>query len=170
MAGKSNPVPGPHLNGFPMPHYSYFFPHMLGGISPPAMPGLPPSGYSTPSPANGGVSKPYLLAQQRACWLVWKFWIRWHGCTLKRGTLRRAVAVFYNTLDLAAIDALVLFKQCNNNTMPRRDFIMSLAYGLRERHMRAKATAKIPREALREPNCTQLPVRRLCQVARCTKN
>ncbi|KAJ7985016.1 hypothetical protein DPEC_G00360760 [Dallia pectoralis] len=52
MAGKGNPVPGPHLNGFPMPHYSYFFPHMLGGLSPPALPGLPLSGYSTPSPAS----------------------------------------------------------------------------------------------------------------------
>lgn len=52
MAGKGNPIPGPHLNGFPMPPYSYFFPHMLGGLSPPALPGLPLSGYSTPSPAS----------------------------------------------------------------------------------------------------------------------
>ncbi|TKS89987.1 Retinoic acid receptor alpha [Collichthys lucidus] len=52
MAGKGNPVPGPHLNGFPMPTYSYFFPHMLGSLSPPALPGLPISGYSTPSPAT----------------------------------------------------------------------------------------------------------------------
>ncbi|KAM7370983.1 hypothetical protein PAMP_010489 [Pampus punctatissimus] len=51
MAGKGNPMPGPHLNGFPMPAYSYFFPHMLGSLSPPAMSGLPISGYSTPSPA-----------------------------------------------------------------------------------------------------------------------
>ncbi|KAK6328978.1 hypothetical protein J4Q44_G00009560 [Coregonus suidteri] len=54
MAGKSNPIPGPHLNGFPMPHYSYFFPHMLGGLSPPTLPGLSLSGYSTPSPAKKG--------------------------------------------------------------------------------------------------------------------
>ncbi|AWP17481.1 Retinoic acid receptor alpha [Scophthalmus maximus] len=52
MAGKGNPMQGPHLNGFPMPTYSYFFPHMLGSLSPPALPGLPLSGYSTPSPAN----------------------------------------------------------------------------------------------------------------------
>ncbi|KAF3704572.1 Retinoic acid receptor alpha [Channa argus] len=52
MAGKGNQVPGPHLNGFPMPTYSYFFPHMLGSLSPPALPGLPISGYSTPSPAT----------------------------------------------------------------------------------------------------------------------
>lgn len=52
MAGKGNQVPGPHLNGFPIPTYSYFFPHMLGSLSPPALPGLPISGYSTPSPAS----------------------------------------------------------------------------------------------------------------------
>lgn len=52
MAGKGNQVPGPHLNGFPVPTYSYFFPHMLGSLSPPALPGLPISGYSTPSPAS----------------------------------------------------------------------------------------------------------------------
>ncbi|CAG5908794.1 unnamed protein product [Menidia menidia] len=52
MAGKGNPMPGGHLNGFPMSTYSYFFPHMLGSLSPPALPGLPISGYSTPSPAR----------------------------------------------------------------------------------------------------------------------
>ncbi|XP_063077969.1 retinoic acid receptor alpha-like isoform X1 [Engraulis encrasicolus] len=46
--------PGPphHLPAFHMPHYSYFFPHVLGGLSPPSLPGLPLSGYSTPSPAT----------------------------------------------------------------------------------------------------------------------
>ena len=53
MAGKGNP----HLNGFPMPTYSYFFPHMLGGMSPPALPGLSLRGYSSPSPASKYPSK-----------------------------------------------------------------------------------------------------------------
>ncbi|KAJ8284455.1 hypothetical protein COCON_G00033050 [Conger conger] len=50
MSGKGNA--GHHLSGFPMPPYSYFFPHVLGGLSPPPLPGLPISGYSTPSPAR----------------------------------------------------------------------------------------------------------------------
>ncbi|KAJ8364659.1 hypothetical protein SKAU_G00134900 [Synaphobranchus kaupii] len=50
MSGKGNA--GSHLSGFPMPPYSYFFPHVLGGLSPPPLPGLPVSGYSTPSPAS----------------------------------------------------------------------------------------------------------------------
>ncbi|ROI15107.1 Retinoic acid receptor alpha [Anabarilius grahami] len=57
MSGNGNPCPSPGglgtpLGGFPMSHYPYFFPHMLGGLSPPTLPGLPVSGYSTPSPAN----------------------------------------------------------------------------------------------------------------------
>ncbi|KAF6728408.1 Retinoic acid receptor alpha [Oryzias melastigma] len=66
MAGKGNPVPGGHLNGFPVPTYSYFFPHMLGSLSPPALPGLPLSGYSTPSPANTLRSTSQLFLRVRA--------------------------------------------------------------------------------------------------------
>ncbi|MBN3313796.1 RARAB protein, partial [Atractosteus spatula] len=57
MSSSSNSCPTPalgaHVNGYPMAHYSYFFPHVLGGLSPPSLPGLPVSGYSTPSPATG---------------------------------------------------------------------------------------------------------------------
>ncbi|KAK2829719.1 hypothetical protein Q7C36_017709 [Tachysurus vachellii] len=58
MSGSDKPLPLPgsghaHALGiFPMPPYPYFIPHMLGGISPPALPALPLSGYSTPSPAS----------------------------------------------------------------------------------------------------------------------
>ncbi|KAG5280215.1 hypothetical protein AALO_G00086330 [Alosa alosa] len=55
MSGNGNPCPPgvpPPLGAFSVPHYSYFFPHMLGGLSPPALPGLSVSGYSTPSPAS----------------------------------------------------------------------------------------------------------------------
>ncbi|XP_076135445.1 retinoic acid receptor alpha-like, partial [Alosa pseudoharengus] len=55
MSGNGNPCPPgvpPPLGAFAVPHYSYFFPHMLGGLSPPALPGLSVSGYSTPSPAT----------------------------------------------------------------------------------------------------------------------
>ncbi|KAK1794374.1 hypothetical protein P4O66_011261 [Electrophorus voltai] len=50
MSGKGNP--SPQLNGFPMAHFSYFFPHVLGGLSPPPLSTLPLSGYNTPSPAK----------------------------------------------------------------------------------------------------------------------
>lgn len=60
MASNSSSCPTPgggHLNGYPVTPYAFFFPHMLGGLSPPSsLPGiqhqLPVSGYSTPSPAS----------------------------------------------------------------------------------------------------------------------
>lgn len=60
MASNSSSCSTPgsgHLNTYPVPHYAFFFPHMIGGLSPPgALPGmqhqLPVSGYSTPSPAS----------------------------------------------------------------------------------------------------------------------
>ncbi|XP_078080228.1 retinoic acid receptor alpha-A isoform X1 [Mustelus asterias] len=45
-----------HVNGYPVPHYPFFFPPVIGGLSPPSINGLqhqlPVSGYSTPSPAT----------------------------------------------------------------------------------------------------------------------
>lgn len=75
MASNSSSCPTPgggHLNGYPVPPYAFFFPHMLGGLSPPStLAGiqhqLPVSGYSTPSPASeyrgtvGGLWDPW-------CW------------------------------------------------------------------------------------------------------
>lgn len=60
MASNSSSCPTPgggHLNGYPVPPYAFFFPPMLGGLSPPGtlttLPHqLPVSGYSTPSPAS----------------------------------------------------------------------------------------------------------------------
>ncbi|XP_054848947.1 retinoic acid receptor alpha isoform X1 [Eublepharis macularius] len=60
MASNSSSCSTPgsgHLNSYSVPHYAFFFPHMIGGLSPPGtLPGmqhqLPVSGYSTPSPAT----------------------------------------------------------------------------------------------------------------------
>ncbi|MBN3282273.1 RARA protein, partial [Polyodon spathula] len=51
-----NPQGGTHLNGYPVQHYPFFFPHVIGGLSPPGLAALqhqlPVSSYSTPSPAS----------------------------------------------------------------------------------------------------------------------
>ena len=84
MASNSSSCPTPgggHLNGYPVPPYAFFFPPMLGGLSPPGaltslQHQLPVSGYSTPSPASkwgggrlgGGAprgSRPQALASGR---------------------------------------------------------------------------------------------------------
>ncbi|KAJ8001780.1 hypothetical protein DPEC_G00172980 [Dallia pectoralis] len=64
------------------------------------------------------------------------------------GTRRWPVAVFYNLLDLAAINAHVLYEKCLGKTISRRDFIMDLAFELRGNHMIAKrATKEAAKEA-----------------------
>ncbi|XP_064857979.1 succinyl-CoA ligase [GDP-forming] subunit beta, mitochondrial isoform X2 [Oncorhynchus nerka] len=47
--------------------------------------------------------------------------------SVKLGTRSWPVAAFYNVLDMAAINAHVLYKQCLDKTISRRDFIMDPA-------------------------------------------
>ena len=92
--------------------------------------------------------------------------------SVKGGTRRWPVAVFYNVLDLAAINALVLYKECTGNTITRRDFILQLALELQQknfdkRHESQLANAPQP-SASAAPTGTQN--KRQCQVAKCNKN
>lgn len=90
--------------------------------------------------------------------------------SVKAPTRRWPVAVFYNILDLAAINASILFQKCTNERMSRRNFIMRLATELRAGHMKAKATQLMVRGP--EPRQQQqMEIRRQCQVRRnCKKN
>ncbi|XP_019905285.3 activating transcription factor 7-interacting protein 1 isoform X1 [Esox lucius] len=97
--------------------------------------------------------------------------------SVKGGTRRWPVAVFYNLLDLAAINAHVLYKQCLKKTVSRRQFIMDLACELRENYMNAKiANKQAAKEAARPtlplPRPQPLPPgkKTQCQVGRCTRN
>ncbi|XP_058626543.1 uncharacterized protein LOC131537240 [Onychostoma macrolepis] len=58
--------------------------------------------------------------------------------SVKGGTRRWPVAVFYNLLDLAAINACVLYRSCIENNIPRRDFMLQLAQELRTEWMASK--------------------------------
>ncbi|XP_065814652.1 activating transcription factor 7-interacting protein 1 isoform X2 [Labrus bergylta] len=88
--------------------------------------------------------------------------------TVKGRTRRWPVAVFYNLLDMAAINAHVLFKACTSTTIPRRAFILELAKQLREEHLCVKASfVLVPME----PQHPQEPKRRQCQInTHCKKN
>ena len=52
--------------------------------------------------------------------------------SVKAGTRRWPVAVFYNILDLVCINAFVLYKKKTGDSISRRDFIFKLACELRE--------------------------------------
>lgn len=75
---------------------------------------------------------------------------RYH--TVKVATRRWPVAVFYNMLDLAAINAYVLYKQCMNNPrLTRRKFLTDLAFQLRQDHMAERNLPRTPRSAQQGP-------------------
>ncbi|KAL3062048.1 hypothetical protein OYC64_010047 [Pagothenia borchgrevinki] len=59
--------------------------------------------------------------------------------SVKGGTRRWPVAVFYNVLDLAVINAWVLYRSCLSQNIPRRDFMLQLAHELRAEWMASKA-------------------------------
>ncbi|KAJ8404190.1 hypothetical protein AAFF_G00339630 [Aldrovandia affinis] len=88
--------------------------------------------------------------------------------TVKSGSRRWPVAVFYNMLDLAAINAFVLYTQCTDETISRRDFILKLAAELRERHMSGKTALQLAAASGTAQGA--LGKRKQCQVARCNRN
>ncbi|KAG2456433.1 FCER2 protein, partial [Polypterus senegalus] len=62
--------------------------------------------------------------------------------SVRTGTRRWPVAVFYNILDLAAMNAHVLYKACTGSTEKRRVFMAHLAEELRRRFLQEKAMEK----------------------------
>ncbi|XP_060917046.1 uncharacterized protein LOC132991999 [Labrus mixtus] len=88
--------------------------------------------------------------------------------TVQGATGRWPVSVFYNLLDMAAVNAHVLFKACTSTTIPRRAFILQLAKELREEHLHVKASlTSVPTEP-QQPKETK---RRQCQInTNCKQN
>ena len=74
----------------------------------------------------------------------------WSGCSRsnglsifsKRGTRRWPVAVIYNILDLACMNAFVLYKEKTGDSISRRDFIFKLVTELREDYLAQKKIQK----------------------------
>ncbi|CAI5684870.1 unnamed protein product [Oreochromis niloticus] len=58
--------------------------------------------------------------------------------SVRSATRRWPVAVFYNMLDLAAVNAYILYKACTGWTGKRRLFLRLLAQQLRSRFMQHK--------------------------------
>ena len=58
--------------------------------------------------------------------------------TVRAGARRWPVAVFYNILDLACINAYALYKKTTADAISRRNFMFQLATELREAHVQGK--------------------------------
>ena len=94
--------------------------------------------------------------------MAWKY-------SVKTGSRRWSVQVFYNVLDLAAINSWVLYKECTEKNLPRREYILQLAQELRKKHLEQRETAKrVPTAEAGNP--AESRKRRQCQVGKCNKN
>ncbi|XP_073345276.1 uncharacterized protein [Pagrus major] len=90
--------------------------------------------------------------------------------SVKGGTRRWPVAVFYNILDLAGINAHILFKECTSSRIARRTFLQQLAEELRAEYMEGKGAARQSAQG-GPPQQQQTQKRRQCQVRRnCKQN
>ncbi|MGH0181819.1 UNVERIFIED_CONTAM: hypothetical protein FKN15_007920 [Acipenser sinensis] len=89
--------------------------------------------------------------------------------SVKGRSHRCPVAVFYDILNLAAINAYVLYKECTGENCNRRDFIWQLAMELGQTHMdqkRAETDAPSGSAGATAPTLK----RKQCQVAKCNDN
>ncbi|CAL9705959.1 unnamed protein product [Knipowitschia caucasica] len=90
--------------------------------------------------------------------------------SVRSGTRRWPIAVFYNMIDMAALNAHVLYQACTGKQERRVDFLVELARELAHCHVDAKKGQK--EEMLRKQPSTLSPGKRpLCQVKhQCKKN
>jgi len=89
--------------------------------------------------------------------------------TVKAGCRRWPVHVFYNVLDLAAINAWILYNEVNKTSLSRRDFILQLANELRVNYVESRRSVN----TVQTTACTVQSgsqKRRHCQIARCNGN
>ncbi|XP_062851450.1 uncharacterized protein LOC134314687 [Trichomycterus rosablanca] len=90
--------------------------------------------------------------------------------SVRAGTRRWPVAVFYNMIDMAALNAHVLYQACTGVQERRVDFLVELAKELGDSHVSEKKARK--EKLLRQQPSTPSPGKRAkCQVNhRCTNN
>ncbi|XP_059411398.1 uncharacterized protein LOC132144849 [Carassius carassius] len=89
--------------------------------------------------------------------------------TVRTGTRRWPVAMFYNMIDMAALNAHVLYQACTGRQERWVDFLVELARKLANSHMCAKKARK--EQLLRAQPSTPSPGKRaMCQVKHQCKN
>ncbi|XP_055365085.1 piggyBac transposable element-derived protein 4-like [Betta splendens] len=90
--------------------------------------------------------------------------------TVRKGTRRWPVAVFYNMIDMAALNAHVLYQACTGTKERRVDFLAELAMELAHSYVAGKKALR--EELLRKEPATPSPGKRsVCQIKhRCKEN
>ena len=95
--------------------------------------------------------------------------------SVKAGTRRWPVAVFYNILDLAGVNVFVLYKKRTGDKVSRRDFLYKLAIELREdcivERLTGNASIARPHSPSTALKKSEAEKREQCQIgANCSQN
>jgi hypothetical protein len=92
--------------------------------------------------------------------------------TVKAGSRRWPLQVFYNILDLAAINAWILYKETTGTTITRKDFLFQLAEELATEYIHERNVTSIQSLELQVPHTsTDTSVRhKACQIGYCHLN
>ena len=86
--------------------------------------------------------------------------------TVKAGSRRWPVQVFYNILDLAGINAWILYKETTGKSMRRRDFLLQLPTELRQAYVATRQSAAcVPGRSVTTTQ-SRPNKRRQCQVGK----
>lgn len=93
--------------------------------------------------------------------------------SVKAGSRRWPLHVFYNILDLAAINAWILYKETTGKSIPRKSFLFQLAEELARDARSDTSGEKLEQEALDSVPTNTTPnsnKRKWCQIGSCNNN
>ena len=95
--------------------------------------------------------------------------------TVKAGSRRWPLQVFYNILDLAGINAWILYKETTGENISRKDFLFQLAEELAGdyKHLTGRSSVEAEEISSCTPSQNQTHIsmkRKRCQIAYCTNN
>ena len=85
--------------------------------------------------------------------------------SVKAGNFRWPLQIFFNILDLAAINAWILYKQCTGDTISRKQYMFSLA-----EELGAENKENTCEQSDASSSSIILQERKSCQVGYCNKN
>lgn len=95
--------------------------------------------------------------------------------TVRAGTRRWPVHVFYNILDLAAINSWIIYRQVTGENISRHNYILQLVSELRAEYVNKKQSAsafqRLDNITIEEEQPSTSQKRRQCQInSKCKKN
>lgn len=90
--------------------------------------------------------------------------------SVKSGSRRWPLQVFFNILDLAGINAWVLYKETTGENISRKDFLFQLANELAREYRNSRTSLPVPQMEEETTSKSSCNVRKWCQIGHCKNN